>query len=663
LLLEFPLQRRDVWLFFSITTLLVCLVLHLLKKRKDYAPEFLLSFMLFVAGASRAFDIQWLKWSYFPFLLIAAALYDQKFIFFLLLAVPFLELKSLLNGGEKIVEEIAFILSLFASAGVFLLFKRRIMKTHLPYTNAAASDNDSLSSTLSFREQDDIREDLKILPQESPEKSQDRNKSFSEDEIISHYLESMFRPEDELKELLMLAKNTVFADSVHLFVSSEGILRLRCSTDEEERIILSVSGILQQSFRERKAFIESDITEKKIEIGYLKKDKISSAVIVPVLDGNFALGVISADSARFHAFSSADRDILEMFSHQVTGISRRERVYPQIYRSYAHLKILHEESSRLLSSLDKDVVIRNLINGAKRIGFSEMHFLMTKGAEFEIFHETADSQLDTRVLSLKGSLLDMAVKNRRPVYISDVKDYRSPVMPFKTDNVKSAFILPLFYERDLLGILILLSDRTRAFSTHQRNLLEVLVNQASTSMANAKFHAEIERLAVTDGLTGLFNHRHFQEKLTGELQRRERFPESLSLLIIDIDYFKKINDTYGHPMGDAVLKTVAGIIGKTVRNIDISARYGGEEFAVILLGTEAKGAQNMAERLRKVIMNETFTADGDTFNITVSIGISTYADGVKRKEELVERADKALYHAKQTGRNRCVLWSEKIGQP
>ncbi len=222
----------------------------------------------------------------------------------------------------------------------------------------------------------------------------------------------------------------------------------------------------------------------------------------------------------------------------------------------------------------------------------------------------------------------------------------------------SVVVVPLLYEREILGILVLLSEETHAFSPQQKEILEVLGNQASISMANARFHAEIERLAVTDGLTGLFNHRHFQERLSQEFQRLGRFTEPMSLLLLDIDFFKKVNDTYGHPVGDAVLKGVAGKVSKTIRTIDIPARYGGEEFAVVLLNTDAKGALNMAERLRNAVSETVFRSEERTFNVTLSIGISTYPDGIKSKEELIERADKALYQAKRSGRNRSVLWSE-----
>ncbi len=604
--------------------------------------EFLFSLLMLIAGLSQAFSVPWLRMVYFPFIVFLTAFYGLKTVVSLLLLIPFLELSNFING-EKLIEGITFIVFLASTAVLSLFLVNKIKKT-----------NKSPRTPLWQRgAEGDFKGGMGGL---------DEIKSFSDEKGISHYLGSMFKPDEEIEELLMVAKNIVFADSVNLFVGSGSSLRLRCSTEESGGIIPSDGGLINICIKEKKTLISSDIGEKKIDIGYLKKDKVSSLVAVPVIDGNFPLGVMVADSARFHAFSTADSDTLQMFSKQLMRILRRERVYPQIYRSYTTLKVLNEESSKLLTSLDVDVIVQSLIEGAYRIAASGIVFFIAKGKEFEILHQTGLPPQEKKVFNLKGTLLDIVVKNKEPFYLSDVRNYRAPIMPFKTDNVGSVFVLPMLYEKDLLGMLTFLSDKTDALNPYQIEIIEVLGNQASTSIANARFHAEIERLAITDGLTGIFNHRHLQERLSQEFSRLERFSEPLSILILDIDHFKEINDTYGHPVGDSVLKVVVDVIKKTIRNIDIPARYGGEEFAIILLGTGAHGALNIAERLRKAVMNRTFSAENQTFKVTVSIGISTRPNDGKRKEEIIEKADKALYHAKRTGRNRSVLWSEINGQ-
>ncbi len=171
-------------------------------------------------------------------------------------------------------------------------------------------------------------------------------KPIYDEKVISDYLEATFKPDEEIYELLNMARNAVFADSLNLFIGSGRELKFRCSTDGVEGIIPSGNGIISLCYKERRSIVSSDLSEKKIEPGYLKKDSIASLVAVPVMDGQFPMGVVAADSARFHAFSSADKDTLKVFSTQIMRVLRRERFYPQMQRSYATLKILSEESSK-----------------------------------------------------------------------------------------------------------------------------------------------------------------------------------------------------------------------------------------------------------------------------------------------------------------------------
>ena len=171
--------------------------------------------------------------------------------------------------------------------------------------------------------------------------------------------------------------------------------------------------------------------------------------------------------------------------------------------------------------------------------------------------------------------------------------------------------------------------------------------------ANSRLH----ELVFRDGLTGLYNHRYFQESLENELSRSQRYRSFLSLLMFDIDFFKKVNDTYGHPVGDLVLINIAATAAGAVRVSDVVSRYGGEEFAVILPETDLSGLKVFAERLRRSIEKLTTTSEGRQINVTVSVGGTTFVPGMPEitKKLLIDTADKALYTSKKNGRNRVTM--------
>ena len=162
-------------------------------------------------------------------------------------------------------------------------------------------------------------------------------------------------------------------------------------------------------------------------------------------------------------------------------------------------------------------------------------------------------------------------------------------------------MIPLKAGEEVYGTLVLGSARRHAFSPDVANQLEVVAMQVGESIGRARLFEQTERLATTDGLTGLLNHRTFQERTDAQLRQSERYGKRLAMLLCDIDHFKSVNDTYGHPMGDVVLKGVAATIAKEARTTDIVARYGGEEFAVVMPETDAAGAMVIAERIRERI--------------------------------------------------------------
>ena len=174
-------------------------------------------------------------------------------------------------------------------------------------------------------------------------------------------------------------------------------------------------------------------------------------------------------------------------------------------------------------------------------------------------------------------------------------------------------------------------------------------------LLKSKDYEQTYKLAVTDGLTQLYNHRFFQEQMINSVSNFMRYGNKFSLILIDIDFFKKFNDTYGHQSGDCVLKQVANILKKNSRNSDFVCRYGGEEMAIILTNTAKPEAIITAEKICNAVRNNKFIlANGEKVNVTISVGVSTVGDNGEKPQEIIEFSDKCLYIAKENGRNQVV---------
>jgi diguanylate cyclase (GGDEF)-like protein len=223
--------------------------------------------------------------------------------------------------------------------------------------------------------------------------------------------------------------------------------------------------------------------------------------------------------------------------------------------------------------------------------------------------------------------------------------------------LSSFLAFPIGVDR-CIGAFFLESLRKDAFTESSRDLLLRLSTSAGLAIERLRIIEQAKTLATHDGLTGLINHREFQALLKDEISRALRYGDPVSLVLCDIDFFKKINDTFGHPFGDTVLKGVAGKLKENLRDgVDAVARYGGEEFALILVKTDAQKAVETVERIRQEIEKFFFKSPkGEDIRVTMSFGIAVYLQHAKQIEVLIQKADKALYRAKENGRNRVEMF-------
>ena len=243
----------------------------------------------------------------------------------------------------------------------------------------------------------------------------------------------------------------------------------------------------------------------------------------------------------------------------------------------------------------------------------------------------------------------------KPVFFKPQKHYGRPATDYK-----HTLHLPVVIGDMVRGLIHLTRSSDKPFSNDDLDSTSQFTGIFITSIKNALIHKRTEKLAFTDQLTELFNHRYFQETLNHEFTRAKRYAKPLSLMFIDIDFFKKFNDTYGHLVGDKVLRHVAAVFKSSVREqIDTVARYGGEEFAVVLPETSLEGASRFAERIRAAVEASHIIDDNRELSVTLSIGVAcTTVTNCEKPSDLIEASDIALYKAKDTGRNRVIMYKE-----
>lgn len=316
-----------------------------------------------------------------------------------------------------------------------------------------------------------------------------------------------------------------------------------------------------------------------------------------------------------------------------------------------HEKVLVEKIFKLFSSFMEYNIAGIFFNNLNKNEKKMLHLDINKSAVSGFIVEKIKRDFFAAI----PGLAEFTIRDFGHEIFREIVDSSETIL--STDEFKTVHIIPLVSEDFLLGGICFYSKEE--FDYTEFKFYKTMVSELLLLFKMRYLYSETEYLSVTDGLTGLYNRRHFEYNIEREFLRTKRYPSDLSLAMIDIDFFKNVNDTYGHQFGDYVLREISNVIVSSFRKTDMIYRYGGEELAIILTETPIDNAIVPLERLKNKISQHKFSHNDMEATISVSIGISSVSAMVQTQAELIETADKALYKAKQDGRNRVVMYSHE----
>ncbi len=328
----------------------------------------------------------------------------------------------------------------------------------------------------------------------------------------------------------------------------------------------------------------------------------------------------------------------------------------ELEKIHAQLEMVYDNSRILAGILDFDQIIEEILKiGEKVLDYPALGVMLVGPGRSLIYRgRLIGGERNIRLKAVPRGTMELAYRvfrHEEPARVVDLSS-RSDYQPL-LKSAKSAMLVPMITHGKITGLLIAESPRVGAFEEHDEKFLSVLARSAAMSMENSILHRKTEELTIIDELTGIFNYRYFSEKIKEEKRRAVRYNQPLSLIMLDIDWFKRFNDNYGHEVGNRVLVGLVGVIKRCIRDVDILCRYGGEEFIVILPNTAERETHRIAERIRIEVERAVF-GGGDNIpklKVTVSIGVSSYPENNLPEEELINAVDQAMYRAKGSGKN------------
>lgn len=484
----------------------------------------------------------------------------------------------------------------------------------------------------------------------------------TEHEIV-RYLAATLAP---LNNATMCIITTVAKNGKPEIAACEGLSPAQVSTLKSESYgNLAIVG--QQLAKGIPALLDDLSEHEDVKSSIVPGKTVQSLYMFPVVADEQVLGTISLGFELPRALHGDICDLLRTIANQAGMAIQRARLFGDLHRLAKEMSALYEVGLHTGSTLSQDEVIKRTAANMEKLLSPDMHYIAlfeeeTCTISFEYFKQNGQvlpkmkAILGPDISSLTGSI----ITSRQPLLVRDWKDDEENLnrIAQKTGpDMRSYLGVPMLFDNKVIGVLSVQCSEAHMFDDDSQKLLEAMASQTAAAVENCRLHQIAQVGSVMDSLTKVYNHGKFVEMVEEAIIESDKKSSQVALIMLDIDHFKKYNDTYGHVMGDQVLRMVADALKRSVRAEDCVARWGGEEFGVLLPGLDATEAKMVARRIKREVSTlAPLDAQGNAIDCpTLSQGISVYPFPSTSASTLIEEADAALYFAKEHGRNQLVV--------